>query len=77
MMSGAMIKAFVDSNVLIKYFMGDETAKNIIVPIINHEIDGAINSIVFSEVLYILVRSITKRSANDLKKETRRHNGYL
>ena len=50
-----MNSAFIDSNVIIRYFTGDDIAKDILTPVINYEIEGYINNIVYSEVIYIVI----------------------
>jgi len=63
-----MSSVFIDSNVVIRYFAGDMTAKRLLEPIIYGDVQGYINNIVFSEVLFILIKLLTGRKAYDLKK---------
>ncbi len=36
--------AFIDSNVIVKYFIGDVVAKDALDPVINYEVEGCISS---------------------------------
>ena len=63
-----MNSAFIDSNVIIKYFTGDTTAKDALAPVINYEVEGYINSIVYSEVIYIAIKLLTRKKAYELKE---------
>ncbi|MCD6195642.1 MAG: PIN domain-containing protein [Staphylothermus sp.] len=63
-----MNSAFIDSNVIIKYFTGDTTAKDALAPVIKYEVEGYINSIVYSEVIYIAIKLLTRKKAYELKE---------
>ncbi len=63
-----MNSAFIDSNVIIKYFQGDENAKKLLEPVISGAIVGYINNIVFSEVVYYFIKNKTGLRAYDFKK---------
>lgn len=63
-----MNSAFTDSNVIVKYFAGDVAAKDVLVPVINYEVEGYINNIVYSEVIYIVIKLLTRKKAYELKK---------
>jgi len=56
-----MNSAFIDSNIIIKYFTGDKAAKDVLAPVINYEIEGYINSIDYSEVIYISIKLLTRK----------------
>lgn len=63
-----MNSVFIDSNVIIKYFQGDNAAKMVLQPVISSYIEGYINSIVFSEVMYFAIRIKTGLKPFDLKR---------
>ncbi len=63
-----MSSVFIDSNVIIRYFTGDTTAKSLLEPIFYGDEQGYINSIVFSEVIFVVVKLLTGRKAYELKK---------
>ncbi len=63
-----MNSVFIDSNIIIKYFTGDTAAKDVLNPVINYEIEGYINSIVYSEVIYIVIKLLTRKKAYELKE---------
>ena len=63
-----MSSVFIDSNVIIRYFAGDTTAKTLLEPIFYGDEQGYINSIVFSEVIFVVVKLLTGRKAYELKK---------
>ena len=63
-----MNSVFIDSNAIIKYFTGDTTAKDALAPVINYEVEGYINSIVYSEVIYIAIKLLTRKKAYELKE---------
>jgi len=60
---------FIDSNVIVRYFVGDLEAKKLLDPIIDGEVEGFINEVVFSEVIFLTIRLITGRGAYELKRE--------
>ncbi len=60
---------FIDSNVIVRYFAGDTAAKKILDPVIYGEVEGYINSIVYSEVIYITMKLITGKKAYELKED--------
>ncbi|MEB3756919.1 MAG: PIN domain-containing protein [Desulfurococcales archaeon] len=64
-----MSSAFIDTNVIIKYFTGNPMAKKVLEPVVSGEITGYINNIVFSEVLFVLVKLLTGMKAYELKKK--------
>ena len=63
-----MNSAFIDSNIIIKYFTGDTAAKDALAPVIKYEVEGYINSIVYSEVIYIAIKLLTRKKAYELKE---------
>ncbi len=63
-----MSSVFIDSNVFIKYFAGDIEARRLLEPIIYGDMQGYINNVIFSEVLFISVKLLTGRKAYELKK---------
>jgi len=63
-----MNSVFIDSNIIIKYFAGDVQARDILKPVINGEVRGFINNIVFSEVLFIAIKLLTGLKAYELRK---------
>jgi len=63
-----MNSVFIDSNIIIKYFVGDAQARNILKPVIYGEMRGFINNIVFSEVLFITIKLLTGLKAYELRK---------
>jgi len=64
-----MNSAFIDSNVIVRYFTGDVAAKELLDPVIHGIIKGFINAVVFSEVIYIAIRLITGKKAYELKED--------
>lgn len=62
-----MSLAFIDSNVIVKYFAGDAVAKKILEPVIHGDITGYVNSIVVSEVIFVLLKLLTNKTAYELK----------
>ena len=56
-----MKSAFIDSNVIIKYFTGDTFAKRLLEPVLHGEVVGYINDIVFSEVVYITIKLLNRK----------------
>ncbi len=52
----------------IKYFTGDVVAKDVLTPVINYEIEGYINNIVYSEVIYIIIKLLTQKKVYELKE---------
>ena len=62
-----MNSAFIDSNIIIKYFAGDTAVKDVLTPVINYEVEGYVNSIVYSEVIYIVIKLLTPKKAYELK----------
>ncbi len=63
-----MSSACIDSNVIIKYYIGDLDAKKVLEPILNGEVTGFINNIIFSEVVFVLVKLLTDMKAYELKR---------
>ncbi len=63
-----MNSAFIDTNVIIRYYAGDSEARETLEPVLSGEIVGYINSIVFSEVLFILLKLLTDMKAYELKR---------
>ena len=63
-----MSLVFIDSNVIIRYFAGDTMAKSLLEPIFYGDEQGYINSIVFSEVIFVVVKLLTGKKAYELKK---------
>ena len=61
--------AFIDSNVIVRYFAGDTAAKKILGPVIYSEAESYINSIVYSEVICIAMKLIMGRKAYELKED--------
>ncbi len=64
-----MNSACIDTNVIIKYYTGDIEARKALEPVINGEITGFINNIIFSEVIFILLKLLTGMKAYELKKK--------
>jgi len=64
-----MSSACIDTNVIIKYYTGNPVAKKVLEPVLSGEITGYINNIVFSEVLFVLVKLLTGMKAYGLKKK--------
>lgn len=62
-----MSSVFIDSNVIIKYFAGDSLAKKLLEPIIYGDAIGYVNTIVISEVIFILIKLLTGKKAYELK----------
>ncbi|MCD6428770.1 MAG: PIN domain-containing protein [Desulfurococcales archaeon] len=42
--------------------------QNILIPVINYEVEGYINNIVYSEVLYIVIKLLTQKKVYELKE---------
>jgi len=59
---------FIDSNVILNHLRDDESSTEILKKIQREEIKGYINQIVFSEVLYIYMKYVTKEKSYKLKK---------
>ncbi|MEB2836938.1 MAG: PIN domain-containing protein [Desulfurococcales archaeon] len=64
-----MNSACIDSNVIIKYYAGDHEARRALEPVISGEITGFINNIIFSEVVFILLKLLANMNAYELKKK--------
>ena len=64
-----MSSVFIDSNVIIRYFAGGTTAKSLLKPIFYGDEQGYINNIVFSEVIFVVIKLLTGRKAYELKKK--------
>ncbi len=64
-----MSSACIDTNVIIKYYTGDLEARKALEPVINGEITGFINNIIFSEVIFILLKLLTDMKAYELKRK--------
>ncbi len=58
---------FIDSSVIVRYYTGDPEAKRALEPVISGEAVGYINSVVFSEVLFVLLKLLTGMRAYELK----------
>lgn len=71
-----MSSAFIDSNVIIRYYAGDLAAKRVLESVLSGEtigyINSVINSVVFSEVLFVLIKLLTDMRAYELKKKPER-----
>ncbi len=63
-----MNSACIDTNVIIKYYAGDLDAKEVIEPIVNGDLTGFINNVIFSEVIFILLKLLTGKKAYELKR---------
>jgi predicted nucleic acid-binding protein len=63
---------FTDTNVIIRYFAGDETSRRLLEPIIYGDATGYINNVVFSEVIFILLKISAGMKAYELKKDPER-----
>lgn len=63
-----MSGVFIDSNVIIKYFLGYHDAYRALAPVIDGDVMGYINDTVFSEVMYNLVRLISNKKPYELKR---------
>ncbi len=59
---------FIDSNVILLHFAGNEKAKEILKMCERKEIEGYVNSIVFSEVLYNFIKIVTHLKPFQLKR---------
>ncbi len=64
-----MSSACIDTNVIIKYYIGDREARRVLEPVINGEITGFINNIIFSEVIFILFKLLADMKAYELKRK--------
>ena len=62
-----MSSAFIDTNVIVKYFAGFEEARRLLEPVLAGELEGYINVVVYSEVLFTVLRLLTGRNAYRLK----------
>ena len=62
-----MNSACIDSNVIINYYVGDPKAKSVLEPVISGETIGYIISIVFSEVIFVLLKLLTNMKSYELK----------
>ena len=58
---------FIDSSVFLDYLEGKENAKAILEEFSG--LEGCINAIVFSEVLFVYIKAVTGRKSYELKKE--------
>ena len=63
-----MSSVFIDTNVIIRYYVGDPAARRTLESVLSGETVGYINSIVFSEVLFILLKLLTDMKAYELKR---------
>lgn len=63
-----MSSAFIDTNVIIRYYAGDPAARKALEPVLSGETVGYINSVVFSEVLFVLLKLLTGMKAYELKR---------
>ena len=61
--------AFIDTNVIVRYYTGDPATRRALEPVLSGEAVGYINSVVFSEVLFILLKLLTDMKAYELKKK--------
>ncbi len=64
-----MNSAFIDTNVIIKYFAGFEEARKLLNPVLRGDLEGYINVIVYSEVVFILLRLLTGKNAYRLRED--------
>jgi len=64
-----MNSACTDTNVIIKYYTGDLEARKALEPVINGEVTGFINNIIFSEVIFILLKLLTSMKAYELRSK--------
>ena len=62
-----MSSVFIDSNVIIKYFAGDLSAKKLLEPVIYGDAAGYVNIVVISEVIFTLLKLLTGKKAYELK----------
>ena len=67
--------AFIDTNVIVRYYTGDPAARGALKPVLSGETIGYINSVVFSEVLFVLLKLLTDMKAYELKKTPREGQG--
>lgn len=63
-----MSSVFIDSNVIVKYFAGEPVSRKLLEPVLKGEIDGYINNIVFTEVIFTLIKLQTGMSAYELRR---------
>lgn len=64
-----MNSAFIDTNAIIRYFTGDPEAREVLKPVLENRLLGYINNIVFSEVVFTLIKLLTGMTAYKLKKK--------
>ncbi len=64
-----MSSVCIDSNVIVKYYTGDMEAKRVLEPVLNGDVTGFIYNIVFSEVVFVLLKLLTDMKAYELKKK--------
>ncbi|MET1159621.1 MAG: type II toxin-antitoxin system VapC family toxin [Thermoprotei archaeon] len=65
-----MSSVFIDSNVIIRYFVGDSLAKKLLEPVIYGDATGYVNTVVISEVIFILIKLLTGKKAYELKNSS-------
>jgi len=57
---------FIDSNVFLDFLKGKERAKTLLEDYL--DLEGCINDIVFSEVLFVYIKAETGKKSYELKK---------
>ncbi len=65
------MRAFFDSNVLLKYLFGVDEAKRLVEGVLSGELDGFINDIVVSEVVYGYLRLALNLPRHEIRRYTR------
>ncbi len=55
-----MSSAFIDTNVIIRYYAGDPAARKALEPVLSGETVGYINSVVFSEALFVPLKTLDR-----------------
>ncbi len=63
-----MNSVLLTANVIIRYFTGDEIAKKFLEPVIYGGLNAYINNIVFSEVIFIVIKLLSRKKAYELKE---------
>ena len=64
-----MNSAFIGTNVIARYYTGDPAARRALEPVLSGETIDYINSVVFLEVLFVLLKLLTDMKAYELKKK--------
>ena len=71
------MKVLCDSNILIKYLVGDEKARTLVEKVINSELSGYIAGTIASETIYVYLRLALDVSRYKLKELITKKDGKV